>query len=250
MFSVIMPAYNAERFLETAVLSVIAQSYSHWELLVIDDGSTDKTKELVEQYAKQDSRIKLLNNEFKKGAAGARNTGIKYAKFKYITFLDSDDFWKKSKLKNQLVAFEQSGCKLLYSDYHVVSESASLNNVMIKSTFHAPKQLSFNDLLRTCSIGCLTAAYDAEYFGKVMFPDSPKEDYALWLCLLKKCIFALNTGHIDAFYRQTPGSLSSNKIQEFSRQAYVLKHYGNIGGIKLLLNLITYTFYGFKKYRN
>ncbi|AOT09716.1 glycosyltransferase family 2 protein [Pseudoalteromonas luteoviolacea] len=249
MFSVIMPAYNAERFLETAILSVIAQSYSHWELLVVDDGSSDKTKELVEQYAKQDSRIKLLNNEFKKGAAGARNTGITHAKYKYITFLDSDDFWKEGKLENQLAAFDQSGHKLLYSNYHVVSEGASLDNFMIKNTFHAPDQLSFEDLLRTCSIGCLTAAYDAEYFGKVLFPNSPKEDYALWLCLLKKCTVASNTGHVDAFYRQTPGSLSSNKIQEFSRQAYVLKHYGNIGGIKLALNLISYAYHGFTKYR-
>lgn len=249
MFSIIMPAYNAEHYIQTAVMSVIGQSYPHWELLIIDDDSTDNTKCLIEQFAKQDSRIKLLNNEFKKGAAGARNTGISHAQFQYITFLDSDDFWKKSKLKNQLTAFQQSGHKLIYSDYYVVSENATLDDPMIKNTFNAPKQLSFEDMLRTCSIGCLTAAYDAEYFGKVMFPDSPKEDYALWLCLLKKCTVASNTGHVDAFYRQTPGSLSSNKIQEFSRQAHVLRHYGNVSGPKLLLNLITYTYYGLTKYR-
>ena len=102
LVSIITPVYNAEKYLEETILSVINQSYKNWELLLIDDCSTDKSYEIIQEYLKIDKRIKYLKNERNSGPAITRNRGLENSKGEYIAFLDSDDFWKEDKLKNQI----------------------------------------------------------------------------------------------------------------------------------------------------
>lgn len=249
MFSIIMPAFNSEKYILDAVESVIRQSYEDWELLIVDDSSTDSTLSLLKYTFSNEPRIKILSNKFKKGASGARNTGIETAQYRYISFLDSDDMWQKDKLRNQFDTLVNKGAKLVYSNYYVIDNKSSMEKLNVISSFVAPPTVDLKSMLKTCSIGCLTATYDSNFFGKVYFPDSPKEDYALWLILIDKCERAFNSGHFDAYYRITPGSISSNKFREIGKQLYVIRNYGRVTGFRIFINILFYICYGLIKYR-
>lgn len=251
-----MPAYNSSEYISSAIQSVINQSCADWELIIVDDSSTDNTLDICLNFSKLDGRIKVLKNENFKGAAGARNTGVFYAQFRFICFLDSDDAWCESKLSSQLKFFqENNNCYFVYSDYYVVSSGFDflkshnfLNDFFL---FKAPDVISYEDLKKTCSIGCLTACYDTVYFGKQYFPYIAKEDYALWLKLLSgKNICAFKVPVVSGFYRLSSGSLSSNKIKEFFRQARVLLQYGDVHFLQLPYYLFFYVCAGLFKYKS
>lgn len=243
--SIVMPAYNSAEFIKASVLSVLAQSFTDWELIIVDDASTDNTVDVVEQLQQSDSRIKLIRLEQNQGAAIARNTAITAATGRYIAFLDCDDLWLPDKLTRQLEAMAQHQCALSYSAYHVINESGER-----LTTFVPPQQVSYGDLLRTCSIGCLTAMYDTQLLGKVTMPLIRKrQDYGLWLKILKQTPVAFGITEPLAEYRQRENSISSNKLKAAQFQWKIYREVEHIGWLRSVFYFINYAIAGVLKYR-
>jgi len=218
LISIVMPAFNAEKTIMDSIQSVIEQSYTHWELLICDDSSTDNTKSIVNSF--KDSRIKLIENSFSKGAAGARNSCLEKTAGRFVSFLDSDDLWHKNKLKRQLSFMIARECYFSFCNYNVLVDGR------VKGCFLAPAKISYNDLLKTCSIGCLTVMLDKKFFQEVLFPYTAKEDYYLWLKLLQnKKVCAYNVNEVLATYRISEKSISANKFKEIFRQWKVLSRF-------------------------
>ncbi|WP_339813356.1 glycosyltransferase family 2 protein [uncultured Imperialibacter sp.] len=209
--SIITPLFNAELFIANAINSVVKQTFHDWEMIVVDDGSTDGSVEIVRSFAKKDSRIILLLNNENKGPAFARNCAIEKAQGKYVAFLDADDQWLPQKLQQQIAFMKQSKAVFCFSDYSTISEEGDI----LKKGNDLPKRLNYSKLLRTNYIGCLTAIYDAEALGKMYMPQIKKrQDYGLWLSILKKTSYAYCVGDQPlALYTQRSMSVSSNKIK-------------------------------------
>lgn len=208
--SIIMPAHNAAKTIRESIDSVLSQSFPDWELLVINDASTDETEKIVLDFAKTDSRIKLLNTDKSLGKPFyPRNIGINNANGRFIAFLDSDDVWFASKLEKQIPLFEEANVAIVFSYYEKFTgnEVESSKNRVIKS----PSSISYKSALYGNPIGNLTGIYDTQKVGKVFYEDAGHEDYILWLTILKKGFIAKNTNTIEARYRVSDKSVSSNK---------------------------------------
>ncbi len=243
MASVIMPAYNSGQWIEKSIQSVIGQTYTNWELLVIDDGSIDNTIEIIEQFSLEDSRIKLLKNQFGKGAAGARNTGIVQSIGKYIAFLDSDDLWLPEKLQTQIQFMVNNGASLCHSYYEMFDLKGNSKVVGSRPV------VGIKDMMKSCEVGCLTVMIDKVSLGKdLCFPESPKEDYALWLSLLRKGFVFKCCPHVLARYRKGHSSISANKIDEIRKQYYVLRTQSGSGVLASGYYLFTYVIKGLRKH--
>lgn len=208
--SIIMPAHNSAKTIRESIESVLSQTFTDWELLVVNDSSTDETEQIVSEYTKKDSRIKLLHTDESVGKPFyPRNIGIKAAEGRYIAFLDSDDVWLATKLKKQIPLFVDEKVAIVFSYYEkfATDEVESKKNRVIKS----PAFVSFNSALYGNPIGNLTGVYDTEKVGKIFYEDAGHEDYILWLTILKKGFVAKNTNTVEARYRVAEKSVSSNK---------------------------------------
>lgn len=212
LVSVIMPCHNGQKYLNEAIESVLSQDYEDWELLVINDNSTDFSVDIVEEYEKKDNRIKLLYNTDLQGKPFApRNYGISNAKGKYIAFLDCDDVWLPTKLSNQIKVFEDTDSAVVFSYYKKMDETGVVRSSIVKS----PAKVSYKKYLFGNCIGNLTAVYDTEKVGKVYQKNIHHEDYVMWLEILKKGFSAINTNTVEAIYRESEKSISGNKIDAF-----------------------------------
>ncbi|MBZ9730696.1 glycosyltransferase [Salegentibacter sp. JZCK2] len=210
LVSVIMPAYNAENFIEDAVSSVISQSYSGWELFIIDDASLDSTLFKAEKLAKKDPRIKVLRNKQNSGAGITRNKGIKAAQGDFIAFLDADDQWKPKKLEMQLEVMQEQSAAVCFSCYQQIDENGSSRNEIIE----ALPILTYQKLLKSNYLGNLTGIYNAKKLGKIYSPEIRKrQDWALWLEAVKKGGPAIGIQRCLAKYRVRKGSISENKLE-------------------------------------
>lgn len=213
MISIITPSYNSEKFISETIDSVLAQTYQNWEMIIVDDVSTDNSIGVISKYLVLDNRIKLIQLNKNSGAAVARNTAIKIAKGRYIAFLDSDDLWTHEKLEKHILFMQLNNYPFTFSSYEKISEDG-VNNLGIVST---PKKVNYQELLKTNVIGCLTAIYDTKYFGKVLMPLIRKrQDFGLWLKLLKRTDYAYSINEPLAIYRVRTGSISSNKLNTIS----------------------------------
>ena len=225
--------------------SVISQSYTNWELLIVDDCSTDDSVKIIENYAKKDNRIKLITLDVNSGPAFSRNAAIDLASGRFIAFLDSDDLWLPSKLHKQIKFMEENSFPFVFCSYDQVDVDGRY-----KATINAPPRLSYHDLLKSCSIGCLTVIYDTLHFGKVSMPDIKKrQDFCLWLKLLKSSDFAYGLDSVLAKYRVHDKSISSNK---FSAAWYQWRVYREIEKLSLVDSIFyfwSYAVNGFFKTR-
>lgn len=209
LVSVITPLYNADKFIESTIKSVIYQTYQNWEMIVVDDCSRDRGPEIIKKYAESDKRIKLIKLEKNSGGAVARNKAIKEAKGKYLAFLDSDDLWYPQKLEKQVKFMEKNNYDFTYTWYEKMDEEGKLLNEIVKSE----DKINYTKLLKSNQIGCLAAIYNAEKLGKIYMPLIRKrQDYALWLQVLKKVDYGYCLKENLAQYRIVNGSVSSNKI--------------------------------------
>jgi teichuronic acid biosynthesis glycosyltransferase TuaG len=206
--SVVTPVWNALATLGATVASVQAQSFCDWEMLLVDDGSTDASLALAEELAAADPRIRVLRHEKNQGAAAARNRGIRAAAGRYIAFLDADDLWRPEKLDAQLAFMRAGGHPLSFTAYRRIAADGTPLGVV-----RVPARVSRGGLLKGNVIGCLTAVYDTEVFGKVEMPPlARRQDYGLWLELLRRVPHAHGLSQVLADYRVRPGSLSANKL--------------------------------------
>lgn len=213
LVSIITPCYNSSAFISQTIASVISQNYSNWEMIIVDDCSTDNSAEIIKSYSEIDSRIKYFKTEIASGSPTTpRNIGISKAKGRFIAFLDSDDLWLPEKLAIQLPLFEDDNVVIVYSYYKKISEDGkNLSRVIKSSSLHSYQTLLFGN-----EIGCLTAVIDTTKVDNFSFRHIGHEDYALWLSILKKGGIAKNAEAVLAYYRVREASVSSNKIKVIS----------------------------------
>ncbi|MEZ8204534.1 glycosyltransferase family 2 protein [Vibrio splendidus] len=242
LVSIIMPAYNAERFIEESITSVIAQTYGKWELIVIDDGSSDSTKTIVENIAKSHRNIFLIDNIKKpKGAASARNSGLEFAKGNYIAFLDSDDVWLPEKLSSQITLMKESKCFASHSSYFRIDQyGKNINTVMCK------RYVEYKDQLRSNYIPNLTGIYDREFVGLVYQNHIGHEDYDMWLNILNK-VPSRGVSMPLAKYRVLDQSLSSNKFSAALWHYKILSNQKGVGFFYRMYLFNSYLFYAILK---
>jgi len=206
--SIVTPSFKSENYLGATIESVLSQSFSDWEMLIVDDCSPDNSNHLVEEYAAKDVRVKLLRLDENSGPAVARNTAIQAAQGRYIAFLDSDDLWFPDKLEKQLAFMKKNDVAFSYTAYEKIDE-----NGLVVGKVNIPAKVSYRDLLKVCSVGCLTAIYDTERLGKVYMPLIRKrQDVGLWLRILKDIQYAYGLDEVLAQYQLRADSISANKL--------------------------------------
>ena len=207
--SIIVPMYNAEKFIGKTIESVLAQTYQNWEMLIMNDVSTDNSLAIVNMYAKKDERIKIVNTEKNVGVVKGRNFLIDLASGKYIAFLDADDYWHNEKLEKQIKFMKEKNASISCTEYTRVKENEEkINDVIIK------EEISYNDMLKNNYLGCLTVIYDAKKIGKRYFKELEKnEDYVLWLEIVKDVNTIYGLKENLAYYRVLDNSRSSNKVK-------------------------------------
>lgn len=243
--SIITPCYNASRTIGATIESVLSQTFLDWELLIIDDCSSDNSAQIIQEYTIKDPRIKYYKTKKSSGSPSyPRNIGIDHANGEYIAFLDSDDLWLPNKLTCQVEFAQDNGYEFVYSDYEKISAEGKRNNRVIRMR----PTSSYRDLLKTCSIPCLTAMLSKHQIGQIRFRNVPKEDYVFWLDVLKTGALAHNTGEVHGLYRVLPHSRSANKMTMIAEQWYVLRKIQGIKCIMAIYFMIHFMIHGLIKY--
>lgn len=238
-----MPAYNAARFIGDAIRSVQAQTFGDWELVIIDDVSSDDTAAIVTAAAERDGRIAFHRLTERSGGAVARNTAMERATGRYIAFLDADDMWLPEKLEAQLAFMRETRAAFSFSAYQAVDADGNRTGRVIS----VPESVDYAQLLRGSPIGCLTAMYDREVCGLVLMPLIRKrQDYALWLKIVRQVGKAYGLQQCLGLYRVHAGSLSSNKL---SAAHYTWKVYREIERLPLPRALFCFAWYALEGIR-
>lgn len=239
MVTVVTPTYNSADFIAITIESVRAQTFTDWEMIIVDDCSDDITVNIVNEYTNLDPRIRLIRLAKNSGAAVSRNAAIHAAEGRYISFLDSDDRWLSHKLETQLAFIREHGAAFVFSAYKKVCESGQDLGVV-----GVPATVSYRKLLKSCYIGCLTAMYDTSKLGKVEMPLIRKrQDLGLWLRLLKLTPIAYGQQEILATYTMRSDSISSNKR---SASAYQWKIYREVEHLSLTASCYYFTHYAIR----
>ena len=219
LVSIIMPSYNTGKFIRATIESVLAQTYSNWELILVDDCSTDDTDDIVKAYL-SDQRIRYIKNETNSGAAVSRNRALREAKGKWIAFLDSDDLWEPTKLEKQIAFMENHDYHFSYTNYIEIDEKSIPNGKHVTG----PKRITKHGMYNYCWMGCLTVMYDVETVGLIQIEDIKKNnDYAMWLKVCKKANCYLLDENL-ARYRKRSGSISNHGYMMLIKWHYVLYH--------------------------
>ena len=206
--SIITPVWNAEATLAEALVSARSQTRDDWEMLIIDDGSTDGSRRLAARLTDGDARFKLIGWDDNRGPAAARNAGIRAARGRYLTFLDADDLWRPEKLEVQIGYMERTGAPFTFAAIERIdADGRRLGQIDV------PPRVDYARLLKGNVIPCQTAAFDREHYGPVEMPLLPRrQDYGLWLKLLARGGEAHGLPEVLADWRMRPGSLSANKL--------------------------------------
>lgn len=221
VISVITPAYNSEVFIKETIQSVLDQTYSDWEMIIVDDRSKDDTVSLIKEMQDKDARIRLIELEKNSGSAVARNTAIEHSNGRYIAFLDSDDSWYPEKLERQLKFMQDEDVAFSFTEYVRTLEDGTETDYISK----APETVDWDALMKRCVIGCLTVMIDTEKTGEVRMVDiRTRQDYALWLSLTRQGYTAYGLQEVLAKYRVVGDSISSNKWKAAKRNWYVFRH--------------------------
>ena len=206
LVSIIMPSYNTGKIISESIQYVIEQTYSNWELIIVDDCSTDNTDEIVSRFL-CDRRIKYLKNKTNSGAAVSRNRALSLAKGKWIAFLDSDDLWCEQKLAKQIAFMQNNNIHFSYTNYEEIDENGKKNRTKVTG----PSIVNSVSMTNFCWIGCLTVMYDAEYIGLIQIEDIKKNnDYAMWIKICKKTDCYLLDEYLALYRRGRVGSISTH----------------------------------------
>ncbi len=233
MVSIIVPVYNAKKYIKEAIEMVSAQTYKDWELILVDDASSDGSADYIDELiAGQGKRIRLIRKDKNEGAAMARNTGIDAALGRYIAFLDADDVWRPDKLEKQIAFMEKTGAAFSFHAYEFGDEKARATGKVV----HVPDTMTFRKALSRTVIFTTTVMFDTEKIDMeiIHMPKVPSEDTATWWRILKSGIVAHGLDENLAIYRRPAKSLSSNKFVALERIWFL---YRNIAGLSVLESL-------------
>ena len=216
LVSIIMPSYNTAKYIGDSIKSVLAQTYGNWELIIVDDCSTDNTDEVVAEFL-SDERIRYLKNEKNSGAAISRNYALREAKGKWIAFLDSDDLWLPEKLEKQLAFMVENGYKFSYTDYMIC-----LNGQWLPYVYTGPQVVNKRKMKDYCYFSTITVIYDREYVGLIQIePVRKNNDYAMWLRVIEKTP-CYRFGECLSYYIKHDGSISSGSKLKLIKHHYIL----------------------------
>ncbi|WP_163580501.1 glycosyltransferase family 2 protein [Gracilibacillus saliphilus] len=244
LVSVITPTYNSETYIQETIESVLQQTYPNWEMIIVDDGSSDQTIAIIEEYQKEDDRIRLIALEKNQGAAVARNTAIENAQGRYIAFLDSDDRWLPEKLERQLTFMQEHDYAFTYTSYLEIHSDDAKNKVVT-----IPDAVEYNDLLKNCVIGCLTVILDRDKINEIQMVNiRARQDYALWLNLTRRGFTAFGLQETLAKYRVRQNSISSNKIKMAKQNWKVYREVEKLNLLKSVWYFMHYAYFKIKKY--
>jgi teichuronic acid biosynthesis glycosyltransferase TuaG len=233
MVSIVVPVYNAANYIENTIRMVCAQTYKDWELILVDDASSDNSVQVIEDVMNsQKKRIRFIKKDVNAGAAAARNTGIDASSGRFIAFLDADDVWKEDKLEKQVEFMEKTGAAFGFHSYEFGDEKANPTGKIV----HAPKVLRYRQALSRTVIFTSTVMFDTEKIDMeiIHMPQVPSEDTATWWRILKSGYEAYGLDENLTIYRRPAKSLSSNKMEAIYRIWFL---YRNIAGLSVLESL-------------
>lgn len=215
LVSVIMPSYNTAQYIADSIRSVQAQTHENWELIIVDDCSTDHTDTVVASFS--DSRIRYLKNETNSGAAVSRNRALREAKGKWIAFLDSDDLWAPEKLEKQIRFMEENNYKFTYTDYRI-----RLNGTWLPYVYTGPMVVNERKMRDYCYFSTITVMYDRDYVGLIQIAPVRKDnDYAMWLKIIQKTP-CYRFPECLSCYIKHDGSISSGSKWKLIKHHYIL----------------------------
>ncbi|MBR3383164.1 MAG: glycosyltransferase family 2 protein [Clostridia bacterium] len=244
--SVVMAAYNAEKYIGQAISSVVAQSVKDWELIVIDDCSTDRTPMIIENAAGKDDRIRFYKNEKNIGAARTRNRAFELCRGRYIALLDSDDLWSPDKLEKQIACAMQTGADIVSCSYAMIDEKGDKKC----NDFIVPKEIDFDAMLKRSTISCSTALLNRASIEDRKFPtEHYHEDYAYWMLLLMNGAKAVGIPEVLASYRLVEGSRASNKFRSAMNRWHVYRDQLKLSFFHSSRAMIGYMYWGVRKYK-
>ena len=229
LVSIITPTYNSEKFIAQTILSLQDQTYQNWEMIIVDDCSSDATQKIVAEFCAIDPRIKYHKLDENSGAGIARNYAMNIAMGRYFAFLDSDDLWKPLKLEKQLAFLISNNLPFTFCFYDCIDEDGK----SLHKRVEAPKSLSYRQLFFCNYVGNLTAIYDVNYFGKIAISNIRKrQDWILWLTILKQIKTATPIAESLAIYRIRRNSVSSSKWSLLQHNYAVYRSYHKLNVIE------------------
>lgn len=215
--SIIVPVYNAEKYIEETIRSIAAQTYTDWELLLVVDGCGDRSAQVIQQYkdAESESRLRLIVREKNQGAARARNSGLQEAKGRYIAYVDADDLWMPEKLELELRFMKEKQAAFVFSGYEFADPDGKGTGKVV----HVPEQLDYKEALKNTTIFTSTVLFDTQRISRELLemPDIRSEDTALWWKVLRNGYTAYGLDRNLVLYRRPARSLSSNKLEAIRR---------------------------------
>ena len=228
--------YNAEKYLEEALESVEKQTYGNYEVIIINDGSTDKSEEIINKYVKNNDKFKLIKFEKNKGVSEARNAGIKEAKGMYLTFLDADDIWKPQKLESQIDFLKRKNCDFAYTAFKYIKGNKVSKKIEVSLEIDYKKSLSNMKILTTTTIINLSRIPKQLCY----MPDTMNEDIVTWWNILKNGRKAYGQNEVLAYYRVTKNSRSSNKFRTAKYRWKLYRQYEKFSILKSSYYFINY----------
>ena len=244
LISIIVPVYNAEKFIDETINTVLDQTYTNWELLLVNDCSTDNSVDIIKKF--KDKRIKLINNKVNSKAAISRNNGIKKAKGKYICFLDADDKWDKQKLVKQINFMKEKDCAFSFTSYEFADEKCIPNGKKVI----VPETINYKQALKNTTIWTSTVMFDMNKLSKedIYMPNVARgQDTATWWKVLKKVNYAYGLKDVLSFYRRSEGTLSSNKFEAIKRTWNLYRNVEHLNIFSSSYNFIWYCFNAVKR---
>lgn len=246
LVSIVVPVFNSEKFIKETIKTVESQTYHNWELILVNDCSTDSSEQIIREYEEDDKRIKLINLETNSGAAIARNTGMKNAKGKYIAFLDADDLWKKEKLEKQIKFMKENNYDFTFTGYEFADENG--NN--LGKIVNIPKKINYKQALKNTTIFTSTVIFNVDNLGKelISMPNVRRgQDTATWWKVLKTGVIAYGLNESLSLYRRSNNTLSSNKIKALKRTWNLYRNVENLPFLTSLYNFCWYCFNAVKR---
>ena len=247
LVSIITPSYNSAKFIAETIQSVHYQTYTNWEMIIVDDGSIDETESVVLSIIQKDSRIQFHKLSQNSGPAVARNTGIEKASGDYMTFIDADDIWFPTFIENNIKTIQETGIPFVFSSYRRANEELEF----LYSDFIVPHKVSYTDILKSNSISCLTAFVDVKKLGKKYMPLIRKrQDMGLWLNYLKVIPYAYGIQETQAIYRIRENSLSRKKSDLIQYQWQFYREVEKLTIFQSAYYMLHWMYRGFMKYRN
>ena len=247
LVSIITPTFQSADFIAETIASVQNQTYSNWEMIIVDDGSTDATEKIIKNILLNDNRIQFFKLDQNSGPAIARNKGIEQAKGEFMTFLDADDIWFPNFIEKSIKTIEETKIPFVFSSYKRANE----NLEFVYSDFIVPSKVTYTDILKSNSISCLTAFLDIKTLGKKFMPLIRKrQDMGLWLQYLKAIPFAYGIQETQAIYRIRANSLSRKKSDLIKYQWQFYREVEQLTVLQSAYYMLHWMYRGFMKYRN